>query len=110
MNQVPFVWEDGSVNKYYIEMFMGVGRSDQKRDSEWYWTMEEETTELHRQWGEIRCPGADTWLVRMQIPKSFHNCLREHPLRLGKEWVERLAALVRDKVHIDIHPAVAPSS
>lgn len=40
--------------------------------------------------------------------KSFHSSLRENPLRLEKEWVERLATLVRGKVHIDIHPAVAP--
>jgi hypothetical protein len=108
MNQVPFVLEDGNANKYYLEMFMGVGRFHRKRDGEWNWTVDEETAEMHRQWGEIRCPGAETLLVQIQIPKSFHKSLREHPLRLEREWVAILAALVRGKIHIDIHPAVAP--
>lgn len=34
MNRIPFVWEDGSVNKYYIEMIMGAGNFDKKRDGE----------------------------------------------------------------------------
>jgi hypothetical protein len=68
----------------------------------------EETAEWHRQWGERRCPGAETFLVQIQIPKSFHRSLREHPLRSEREWVECLVALVRGKIHIEIHPAVAP--
>jgi hypothetical protein len=41
MSGIPSVWEDGNVNKYYIEMLMGVDNFDKKRDSEWYWTVEE---------------------------------------------------------------------
>jgi hypothetical protein len=30
MNGIPLSWEDGSVNKFYIEMLMGIGRFDKK--------------------------------------------------------------------------------
>ena len=47
-------------------------------------------------------------MARPNPNPEIHHSLREHPLPLEKEWVERLAALVRGKIHVDIHPAVAP--
>jgi hypothetical protein len=54
----------------------------------WYWTPEAETAEEYRAWAARRCPWADTWVIRIQIPKTFIDSLRQQDLWYSRDWKE----------------------
>lgn len=53
-----------------------------------YWTPEWDCEELYRAWTAKRCPIAETWIIRIQVPISFINSLKIKTLWYGSEWKE----------------------
>jgi hypothetical protein len=53
-----------------------------------YWTPEAETAEVYRAWTARRCSWSDTWVIRIQIPKTFIDSLRQQDLWYSKDWKE----------------------
>jgi len=65
----------------------------------WYWTPLLSLAEAQRLWCAARCPFAETWLLRIQIPVAFMATLRREELRYdgeGCEW-EEYVGLCRKK-------------
>lgn len=86
MNEEMFILEDGSVN---MEVIRTEGRGDfNQREYAWYWTKEEATAEEYRRWGEIRCPWAETWIIQIQVPKTFMDTVRKQELWFSPDWKE----------------------
>jgi hypothetical protein len=54
----------------------------------WYWTLEAETAEKYRAWAAGRSPWSDTWVIQIQIPKTFIDSLRQQDLWYSKDWKE----------------------
>jgi hypothetical protein len=86
LNEEMFVLEDGSVNMQSIETQAG-GDFNQQAVA-WYWTEEEETAEIYREWGAGRCKLAQTLIIRIQIPKAFLDSLRKAQLFYSADWKE----------------------
>jgi hypothetical protein len=107
-----FVLEDGIVNIASIETYGGVQRS-----MVCHWSRQEETAEKYTQWCEIRCPGLrprssefKSWNYLWAIlERTMSYILAMEKLCSMSLWtrkvVERLAMLVRGKIHIEICPA-----
>jgi hypothetical protein len=53
-----------------------------------YWTPEAETAEEYRAWAARRCPWSDILVIRIQIPKTFIDSLRQQDLWYSKDWKE----------------------
>jgi hypothetical protein len=53
-----------------------------------YWTPEAETAEEYRAWASRRSPWTDTWVIRIQVPKTFIDSLRRQDLWYSKDWKE----------------------
>jgi len=86
MQRENFIFPDGRINMYSIVTQAG-GDFNQRMDA-WYFTKEEATAEKYRKWGELRCPQSESWLIQMQVPKSFMDSLRKEFLWFSYEWKE----------------------
>jgi hypothetical protein len=86
MYEEMFIREDGSVHMDLIRTEKGGDFNHQ--NPAWYWTREEATAEIYRQWGEIRCRWAETWVIQIQVPKIFINTLRKQQLWYSPDWKE----------------------
>lgn len=53
-----------------------------------YWTPELETAEIYRAWIQRRYPYSDTWMIRIQVPKTFIDSLRTQNLWYSHDWKE----------------------
>ena len=54
----------------------------------WYFTPERETAEEYRNYVARRHENSETWLIRIQVPKTFLNSLSTRSLWYGPEWRE----------------------
>lgn len=81
-----FIQEDGSVNMGMFQTYKG-GDFNQISGA-CYWTVEPATAEQYRLWAAARCPWADTWIIQIQIPKSFIDGLRTSYLYFQPKWKE----------------------
>ncbi|KAH7408883.1 hypothetical protein BKA64DRAFT_595504 [Cadophora sp. MPI-SDFR-AT-0126] len=79
-----FIREDGSINMGSIESMKG-GDFNQRRGA-WYFSREEATAEQYRQWAAARNHTAETWIIRVQIPKDFIDGLRRKDLWYSPDW------------------------
>ncbi|PVH79433.1 hypothetical protein DL98DRAFT_460983 [Cadophora sp. DSE1049] len=79
-----FIREDGSVNMGAIESLKD-GDFNQRRGA-WYFSKEEETAEQYRHWAAARNCMAETWIIRIQIPKEFIDGLRKKELWYSPDW------------------------
>jgi hypothetical protein len=86
MQRENFIFQDGRINMRSIVTQAG-GDFNQQTDA-WYFTKEEATAEKYRKWGEVRCPQSESWLIQMQVPKSFMDNLRTEFLWFSDEWKE----------------------
>ncbi|CZS88305.1 uncharacterized protein RAG0_00025 [Rhynchosporium agropyri] len=69
------ILEDGSINMDAIESFRGGDFN--MRDQAWYFSKEEGTAEQYRQYQIARDTRAETWIVRISLPKSFVDGLKK---------------------------------
>ena len=63
-----------------------------------YFTLEKDTAEQYRQWAAERCSYAETWLIEIQVPRSFIDPLRYKEIWYGFEWKEYVWYCRRQKV------------
>ncbi|KAH8727707.1 hypothetical protein GQ44DRAFT_702856 [Phaeosphaeriaceae sp. PMI808] len=54
----------------------------------WYFTPEREIAERYRKFVARRHRISETWLIRLQVPKTFLNNLKIQPLWYGADWRE----------------------
>lgn len=81
-----WILDDGSLNMRAIESYPGC---DFNHESfAWYWTLEAETAEHYRAWASRRCLWSDTWIIRIQIPTTFIDSLRQQNLWYSRDWKE----------------------
>ena len=81
-----WIGDDGSLN---MDQIASLGGCDfNHRPSAWYWTLEAETAEVYREWASTRCVWSDTWIIRIQIPTTFINSLRQQNLWYSRDWKE----------------------
>ena len=86
MIEEPVVRQDGSI---HMGLFRTMPGGDFNHDKlAWYWTKEEATAERYRQWGEIRCKYSETWIVQIEVPKTFIDSLRKETLWYSSDWKE----------------------
>jgi hypothetical protein len=86
MGDPQWIQDDGSLEMNAITTY---GRDDFNYvNTAWYWTPEAETAEMYRAWAARRCPWSDTWVIRIQIPKTFINSLRQQDLWYSRDWKE----------------------
>jgi hypothetical protein len=86
MSEDSFVREDGSINMGLLRTMPGGDFNHDKLV--WYWTKEEATAEEYRQWSEIRCHWAETWIIQIQVPKTFIDNLCKQTLWYSPDWKE----------------------
>ncbi|KAH7346230.1 hypothetical protein BKA65DRAFT_273215 [Rhexocercosporidium sp. MPI-PUGE-AT-0058] len=79
-----FILSDGSINMEAIESYR-CGDFNPRKGA-WYFTKEEETAEKYRQWAAARAPQAESWIIRIQVPKSFIDGLRKKELWYSLDW------------------------
>ena len=53
-----------------------------------YWTPQKDVAEEYRKYAARRSPLSQTWLVRIQIPRSFISSLRRAELLYSRDWKE----------------------
>jgi hypothetical protein len=63
------------------------GDFNQTEDA-WYWTPEEATAEQYRRWASQRNLYSETWIVRIQVPRTFFTKLRQEELWFSRDWKE----------------------
>jgi hypothetical protein len=81
-----WIQDDGSLDMSTIATH---GRGDFNHvNIAWYWTPEAETAEEYRAWAARRSPWSDTWVIQIQIPKTFIDSLRQQDLWYSKDWKE----------------------
>ena len=82
------VWiqEDGSLNMNAMAT-RGNGDFNHLLPA-WYWTPEKDVAEQYRVWAEARSPWCETWLIRIQIPKSYIAPLNRADLWFSDDWKE----------------------
>jgi hypothetical protein len=56
----------------------------------WYFTPERETAEEYRKYVARRQDNSETWLIRIQVPKTFMNTMSTKSLWYGPEWRENV--------------------
>lgn len=83
---MPFIGPDGSINLTNIDTPAGGDFNARKLAS--YWTPEEATAELYRGYAERRDAYAETWIISIQVPKSFMATLRKMSLWYSADWKE----------------------
>lgn len=82
----PFIGPDGSIDLTTIDTPAGGDFNAHHFAS--YWTPEEATAELYRGYAERRDAYAETWIVSIQVPKSFISSLRKMSLWYSADWKE----------------------
>lgn len=85
MGEPRWIKDDGSIDMRVIETYRGEFNGT---DRAVYWTPEAETAEEYRAWTSRRCPWSDTWVIRIQLPATFIDSLRQVPLWYSREWKE----------------------
>lgn len=75
MAEPQWIGDDGSVNMRALATRAGGDFNDWGFAS--YWTPEAETAEHYRAWAARRCSWTDTWVIRIQIPATFIDSLRQ---------------------------------
>ena len=83
-----WIQDDGSLQMSTIETHSGGDFNH--RNTALYWTPEAETAEEYRAWAARRSPWSDTWVIQIQIPKTFIDSLRQQDLWYSKNWKEYL--------------------
>ena len=86
MGEPQWIEDDGCINMGAMATYPGGDFNH--RGSAWYWTPEPETAEQYRAYAERRCPWSDTWLIRIQVPRSFIDGLRLEELWYSYNWKE----------------------
>jgi hypothetical protein len=86
MGDPQWIQDDGSLEMSAIATHGGGDFNH--LNAAWYWTPEAETAEMYRAWAARRCPWSDTWVLRIQIPKTFIDSLRQQDLWYSKDWKE----------------------
>ncbi|KAI9832766.1 MAG: hypothetical protein M1819_003986 [Sarea resinae] len=81
-----FIRDDGSVNLRSVQI--REGGDFNHLNSAWYWTLEEATAEEYRKWGQLRCNWAETWIIQIQVPKTFVDSIRKQQLWYSPDWKE----------------------
>ncbi|KAF3766123.1 hypothetical protein M406DRAFT_351339 [Cryphonectria parasitica EP155] len=83
------------VGRYFLQAAGNVGIKSIARSSggdfnyvndAWYFTLEQATAEEYRAWAALRCPKSETWIIRIQVPKTFIASLRMEYLWYGADW------------------------
>lgn len=82
----PLILNDGSVNMASLESLKGGDFNEQ--EGAWYFSKEPETAERYRAWAAERCWWSQTWLIQIQVPRSFVDSLRKEQLWYGHDWKE----------------------
>lgn len=83
---MPLIGLDGSINLTSIDTLPGGDFNARKLAS--YWTPEEATAELYRLFAVRRDVYAETWIISIQVPKSFMATLRKTSLWYSADWKE----------------------
>ncbi|KAL2060561.1 hypothetical protein VTL71DRAFT_9202 [Oculimacula yallundae] len=78
------VRENGSIHLGALSK-RGGGDFNEHREA-LYLSKERETAEQYRQWAARRNPHSESWIIRIQIPKSFVDCMLKRDLWYGEEW------------------------
>jgi hypothetical protein len=86
MGEPQWIHDDGSLQMGAITSYSECDFNH--RGEVLYWTPEAETAEIYRAFAARRCPWSDTWVIRIQIPKTFINSLRQQDLWYSKDWKE----------------------
>ncbi|KAL3422114.1 hypothetical protein PVAG01_06270 [Phlyctema vagabunda] len=81
-----FLRDDGSVNMFSIETHRGGDFNH--RENAWYFTKQKDTGEQYRLWGADRCKWAASWLITIQVPKTFMDSLPQQKLFYSPDWKE----------------------
>jgi hypothetical protein len=83
-----WIRDDGSLDMNTIATYGGGDFNH--ANAALYWTPETETAEEYRAWAARRSPWSDTWVIQIQIPKTFIDSLRQQDLWYSKDWNEYL--------------------
>ncbi|KAL8715424.1 MAG: hypothetical protein Q9220_000758 [cf. Caloplaca sp. 1 TL-2023] len=86
MQEEPVILEDGTINYTALRTFAGGDFNG--RNIAYYWTLEEETAEKYRAYAAIRCASSETWMVRIELPRTFVDALASKSLFYGHDWKE----------------------
>jgi hypothetical protein len=86
MGDPQWIQDDGSLEMNAIATYGGGDFNHANLAS--YWTPDAETAEAYRAWTARRCSWSDTWVIRIQIPKTFIDSLRQQDLWYSKDWKE----------------------
>ncbi|KAF2865060.1 hypothetical protein BDV95DRAFT_508055 [Massariosphaeria phaeospora] len=82
----PFIAEDGSV---LMRALCNDPHNDFNTGSvALYLSPERSTAERYRLWAASRCPYSETWAIRIQIPRTFTQGLRQEHIWYSAEWKE----------------------
>jgi len=84
------VTEDGSINMRAISTYRGGDLNPV--DHAWYWTPEYETAVKYRDWAVHRVRLGEVVIIRIQVPGSFLQTLRQEELWFSASWKEYIWA------------------
>lgn len=85
-----FIAEDGSINMRAISSYRGGDFNPV--DHAWYWTPEYETAVKYRDWAVHRVRSGEVVIIRIQVPGSFLQTLRQEELWFSASWKEYIWA------------------
>lgn len=92
----PLIAPDGSIDLTGIETLPGGDFN--ARGLATYWTPERETAEVYRGYAQRRDRMAETWIISIQVPRSFTATLRKKSLWYSADWKEYVWHCRRRKI------------
>lgn len=78
--------EEGSIQLTQLSTFAGGDFNALQVAS--YWTPEKATAERYREWAAHRCDLSESWLIQIQVSRTFMTKLRQETLWYSPDWKE----------------------